>query len=440
MKKNILSTDFYQLPMVLAYILSGKAEETTGFESFYRHPKKEVNEKGYYYFSGEKAVKLFIEQIREEIKEGTFVETFIKLIMPKVRKEKRKEYTEKVRDFFKNCNKEFEYSVFKEDCILLPYVPAFQFKGPKWIGQLIETPITNIINGKTGLNTQRHLGKATQFMIDIVEGNRKSNNWDNYLKMLNERALEYVSSTDIPLMDASFRRAAGYKISVKTAEIALKNGFKATSNIGAYFDSQSITEAFIGGTMAHAFIMSFETELEAYKAWYEIFPGTAILVDTYDTINAVKMLIENNLKPDCVRIDSGDFFVVCKEVRTILDNAGWNKVGIYISGDLTPELLTELEDKKVPFNKAMIGTKLANIGEIVKINPGFVYKVVEYTTKEGKRILPEKKAEGKGNYPGLKVITVENGEVVLNTNSGNIGFNDLNMINEEMTVKYIRGE
>jgi nicotinate phosphoribosyltransferase len=240
-------------------------------------------------------------------------------------------------------------------------------------------------------------------------------------------------------MDASFRRAAGYKISVKTAEIALKNGFKATSNVGAYFDSSTVTDMYIGGTMAHAFIMSFETELEAFKVWYEIFPGTAILVDTYDTINAINILIENNLKPDCVRIDSGDFFIICKEVRTILDKAGWTEVGIYISGDLTPEILNELHKKNVPFNKAMIGTKLANIGEIVKINPGFVYKVVEYITKEGKRIFPEKKAEGKGNYPGLKVITVENEEVILNTTTGKIGFNDLDLINEEMPVKYLRG-
>ena len=109
----------------------------------------------------------------------------------------------------------------------------------------------------------------------------------------------------------------------------------------------------IGGTMAHSFIMSFESELEAFKAWFSIFPGSTILVDTYDTINAIKMIIENNLKPDFVRIDSGDFFTICQEVRDILDDAGWYDVGIYISGDLTPEILTKLEEEKEKAEKAL---------------------------------------------------------------------------------------
>ena len=176
--------------------------------------------------------------------------------------------------------------------------------------------------------------------------------------------------------------------------------------------------------------MSYETELRAFQVWNEIFPNTSFLVDTFDTIKAVRKIVRNNLKPKNVRIDSGDFFTVCQEVRDILDENGWNDVGIYISGDLTPELLTELTNKKVPFDQAMIGTKLTNLGEIVNINPGFVYKLVEYT-RDGKKYYPVKKASGKGNYPGLKEVIVENGKLHIKPG---FGFVNPNLIIENMEV------
>jgi len=52
---NIFNTDYYQFTMAVAYLISGKANETTGFESFIRHIKREVNPaENAYIFSGEK--------------------------------------------------------------------------------------------------------------------------------------------------------------------------------------------------------------------------------------------------------------------------------------------------------------------------------------------------------------------------------------------------
>ena len=44
------------------------------------------------------------------------------------------------------------------------------------------------------------------------------------------------------------------------------------------------------GTSAHSFIMSFEKELEAFKQFNKIFPSGYLLVDTYDTVAAIKCL------------------------------------------------------------------------------------------------------------------------------------------------------
>lgn len=425
---KLLDTDFYQLSIVLAYIISGKADEQAGFECFYRHPKKELENRCY--FKGENEVHTFMENVQKELKEKTFVKEFIRLISPKIRVEKRKEYTEKVEKFFKQ-EFDFEYSVYKDDCVVPPLTPVFQFKGARWIGTLLETPLTNIVNGRTGLNTQRHLGKMSEYQRVVVEGDRKSPFWNDYLNKVKDRAIAYRLSTTKPIMDASYRRAGGLKISVKVAEIAMELGFNGTSNVAARIRSPFIKDEMIGGTMAHSFIMSYKTELEAFKVWNEVFPHTSFLVDTYDTVKAVKKLVREDLKPENVRIDSGDFYTICQEVRNIFDEAGWYDVGIYISGDLTPELLTDLENKRVPFDKCMVGTKLANLGEIVAINAGFVYKLVEYTSN-GERVFPVKKACGKGNYPGLKRVVCSD-KVLL---KDGFGFEGLDLIKEDMEVVY----
>lgn len=425
---KLLDTDFYQLSIVLAYIISNKANDIAGFECFYRHPKQELE--NVCYFKGEKEIHSFMSGIKKEIESKSFVNDFVRLITPKIRIEKREEYIRLVREFFQQ-DFSFEYSVYKDDCVVPPLTPVFQIRCPRWIGTLLETPITNIINGRTGLNTQRHLGKMSEYQRVVVEGDRTSPFWNDYLNKVRDKAIAYRLSTEKPIMDASYRRAGGLKISVKVAEIAMEMGFNGTSNVAARVRSPFIKDEMIGGTMAHSFVMSYNTELEAFKVWNEVFPHTSFLVDTYDTVKTVKKLVREDLKPENVRIDSGDFYTICKEVRDIFDEAGWYDVGIYISGDLTPELLFDLEDNKVPFDKCMVGTKLANLGEIVAINPGFVYKLVEYTSN-GKRVFPVKKACGKGNYPGLKRVVCSD-KVLL---KDGFGFEGLDLIKEDMEVVY----
>ena len=46
------------------------------------------------------------------------------------------------------------------------------------------------------------------------------------------------------------------------------------------------------GTMAHSYIMSFEKEEEAFKQFSKVFPSGFLLVDTYDSIAAVKKIIK----------------------------------------------------------------------------------------------------------------------------------------------------
>ena len=67
------------------------------------------------------------------------------------------------------------------------------------------------------------------------------------------------------------------------------------------------------GTHAHSWVMSFNNELEAFRAYADVFPDSCmLLVDTYDTLksgvpNAIKVFDELSAKgyaPVGIRLDS----------------------------------------------------------------------------------------------------------------------------------------
>ena len=413
---NIFNTDYYQFTMAIAYLITGKANETTGFESFVRHIKKEVNPaRNAYIFSGEKEVISFIEKVKEEIKREDFFNRFWNIVERSINEDKKEEFYRIAKEEFKKVNKDFEFIVIPEGTIVKPYIPVFQYKGPKIFGQMIETKITNIINGKTGLKSfKKSATEKTeiQYLEDIVN-EFHSKEYEDYIFKIEKRAEEYRNSTSKILLEAGYRRAPSQDIADISSTIAIRKGWNGTSNISAY---QKGMVDNIGGTMAHAFVMSYETEVEAFKAWNDIFPKSTILVDTYDTINAIKTLIKNNIRPASVRIDSGDLKEMSFKVRKILDNAGWEEVKIFISGDITPKMLKEYEKEEVPFNITMAGTKYVNIDEVIHVNAGFVYKIVEYE-KNGKKYYPVKKAIGKSNYPGLKKVEIKENKVIITIGS-----------------------
>jgi nicotinate phosphoribosyltransferase len=47
-----------------------------------------------------------------------------------------------------------------------------------------------------------------------------------------------------------------------------------------------------------------------------------LLVDTYDSIAAVKMIISKGIHTNGIRLDSGDLYSLSTEIRKLLDHAG----------------------------------------------------------------------------------------------------------------------
>lgn len=446
MNFEFLTTDFYQISMVFAFIMLDKANQETGYEGFVRNVKKEINEKqDFYIFSGEKQIVQYMEKIKEEIKNPLLVENFIEKLKGKVDLEN---WEDTFRNKFKKLNKDFTYTVAKEGSLIFPFVPAFQVKAPFWIGQMIETNGTNIYNGKTGALTTLLLNKKEnkETLTQLVEiaNNKKNKLYDTYILDLKNKAKEFVEvSKDLILLEAGFRRAISRRIAREASLISLESGFNGTSNtdlLNEPYFTEEINKK-VGGTMAHAFVMNHKSELEAFKNWFKIYKHPTILVDTYDTINAVKLLIENDLKPESVRIDSGDFFTIPFEVRKLLDEKGWFKTKIYLSGDISVELIKELKAKKVPFNKIMVGTKFLYCNNIInKANAGFVYKTVQFLDEQtNEYIFATKKGENKSNYAGLKeIVKVGDNEYNIITNkNGKMDLSLLSEFNEKTKINFI---
>ena len=91
-----------------------------------------------------------------------------------------------------------------------------------------------------------------------------------------------------PVVDFGARRAQGFDAALKGARAFAVAGVSGTSLLaaGARYRIPVV------GTMAHSFVQAFDSELEAFTAFAEVFPSTVLLVDTYDTLEGVRNAIQ----------------------------------------------------------------------------------------------------------------------------------------------------
>ncbi len=121
------------------------------------------------------------------------------------------------------------------------------------------------------------------------------------------------------------------------------------------------------GTHAHSWVMSFDSELEAFRAYAKCFPKNCLLlVDTYDTIksgipNAIKVFNElrtAGFEPIGIRLDSGDLAYLSKVARKMLDEAGYPNAKIVASNDLDEDTIWQLKAQGAKINVWGVGTAL----------------------------------------------------------------------------------
>jgi nicotinate phosphoribosyltransferase len=139
-----------------------------------------------------------------------------------------------------------------------------------------------------------------------------------------------------PVVDFGARRMHGIDAALKAARAFWIGGVASTSNVLA----GKLYGVPVAGTMAHSYIQAHENEMSSFRAFAGVFPETVLLVDTYDTLDGVRKVIDlaktlgEDFKVKAVRLDSGDLLALSKEARRLLDEAGLKKVEIFASGGL----------------------------------------------------------------------------------------------------------
>lgn len=376
---EVLLTDFYQLTMAAAYFFSHYHRDlkTKGiFELFVRKLPKN---RSYFVVAGLQQVIEFIVNFkfkREHISYLKSLETF-------------KEVDNDFFEYLLEMKFTGDLWAVPEGTILFPNEPILRIKGPIIEAQLLETFILSIINFQSLIATK---------------ASRITN-----------------ASNGRPVIEFGSRRAHGPQAGLLAARSAYIGGCAGTSNTlaGMRFDIP------VFGTMAHSFIMSFKNELDAFKQFHNVFPSSFLLVDTYDTLNAIKMIVRERLLPKGVRLDSGDLLILSKETRKLFDevkDGSYKNVKIMASSDLNEYVIDDLLRNNAPIDIFAVGTELCTSRD----DPAFngVYKMVAIEIEENKEnkidtkrdnfyyfdndkktvLYKIKTSPGKKTYPGPKQI------------------------------------
>lgn len=213
-----------------------------------------------------------------------------------------------------------------------------------------------------------------------------------------------------PFADFSARRDHGPGAAMSAARAAVIAGASSTSLV----DAGRQYGLALSGTMAHAYVMAFDDERDAFRSFARVFRDSAVLLlDTWDTIEGARHAVEvaqelhgEGIRIAGVRLDSGDLELLSRKVRSILDEGGLRDVRILASGDLDEHRITDLVAAGAPIDAFGVGTRMGTSEDAPSL--GVVYKLVE--DDRGPKL---KLAEGKATLPGRKQIFRGDGHDVL---------------------------
>lgn len=347
-----LTTDLYELTMAAAYFENGEDAKAT-FELFVR--TFPIN-RSYLVAAG-------LEQAVDYLKHLRFRNEHIRYL-------KNDPHFQNVSNNFFRYLKNLKFSgdiwALSEGTVFFTNEPILRVSAPIIEAQIIETYLLTVINFQTLIAT-----KASR----VVQAARGRG-----------------------VVEFGARRAHGPEAGLLAARASYIGGCIGTSNVLAGYRFGIPTY----GTMAHSFVMNYDSELEAFERFCKVFRShPAVLLDTYDTLEGAKRAASLKIAPSFVRLDSGDRYDLSVKVRKILDDAGLKKTKIFVSGDLNEFALDDLTSRGAPIDAFGVGTELVTSRDDPAL-PG-IYKIVE-TRRKGKVVYHVKTSEGKRTIPGAKQV------------------------------------
>lgn len=339
MNRNLtMMTDLYELTMMYGYLSEGMEQRRAVFDMFFRGQK---GQEGYALMAG-------VEQLVDYIQSLHFSKEDIG-------------YLRSLKLFSEDFLHRLEHFAFtgniwavSEGTVVYPNVPLVKVEAPLFEAQLVETALLNLIGHPMLIATKAHR------IARAAEGDK--------------------------VMEFGLRRAQGPDAGTWGARAAVIGGCAATSNVltGMLFDIP------VAGTHAHSWVMSFQDELTAFRAYAHAFPDNCLLlVDTYDTLhsgvpNAIRVfkeLRDKGHEPVGIRLDSGDLAYLSIQARNMLDEAGFPHAIICASNDLDEYLIRELKMQGAQISLWGVGTRLITAADMVSL--GSVYKLGALADEKG---------------------------------------------------------
>ncbi len=343
MPSKALFTDLYELTMAQAYLEANKVGRAV-FSLFVRKLPKNRNF----------LVSCGLEPLIEALGEFRFGDKELRYLKS----------LNMFKDWFLDYLEQYQFRgnlyAIREGMIVFQNEPLVQIEGSLPEVQILETLVINIVHYNT--------------------------------LIASKSARCYLVSKDRALVDFGLRRAHGLDAGLYGARACYITGFAGTSNL--YAGRKYGIPVF--GTMAHSFVMVFEEEEEAFKAFARSFPDrTVFLIDTYDTFEGAKKaikLMKEGIKVVGVRIDSGDLLEECVKVKELFQREGFGDIKIVVSGGLDEEDIHKLVSNGAPVDIFGVGTKVLTSADAPYLD--IAYKLVEYEGKPKFKLSP-----GKQTFP-----------------------------------------
>lgn len=347
-----LVTDFYELTMAQAYFSEGQTEPAT-FELFVRTLPE----------TRRFLVAAGLEDVLTAIENFGYSQASIDYLSSLDR------FDGDFLNWLSEINFNGDIWAVPEGEVVFGNEPLLRVAASLPVAQLLETLVINIVGHQTMVAS-----KAAR--IAIACGERQ-------------------------FVDFAARRAHGVDAALKGARAAYIGGAVSTSMSLA----GEIYGIPVAGTMAHSYVMSFDDEASAFRAFAERFPDDAVLlIDTYDTEEGARIaadvaseLADRGVRIRGVRLDSGDLVHLSQSVRRILDTAGQDEIRIFASGDLDEHRISEVLGQGSPIDAFGVGTRLGTSADAPSLE--IVYKLV--ADEAGPTM---KLSEGKATLPGSKQV------------------------------------
>jgi len=317
---SALLTDFYQMTMAYSYWKLGLDSKEAVFHLFFRRNP----------FKGGYAIAAGLEQAIHFLENFHFEKRDLDYLSTLKGEDGEILFDPAFFDYLANLKFSCHVDAVPEGTPVFPYEPLLRIQGPLLQCQLLESPLLNQINFSTLIAT-----KASRICLAAGED---------------------------PVLEFGLRRAQGFDGAMTASRAAFIGGCDATSNVlaGKRFGIP------VKGTHSHSWVMAFDDELESFYAFAKCMPNNCILlVDTYNTLEGVKKVIEvakklkaENKKILGIRLDSGDLAYLSIKSREMLDLAGLNDVLILASNELDEVLISELKHQGAKIDSWGVGTHL----------------------------------------------------------------------------------